>query len=158
MEPNRTMQTGIFVGSFDPFTIGHASIVERILPLFRKIVIGVSAQQRRKYLLPVGKRVENIRVLYEKEPKVEVKSYDDLTVNFARRENASFIIRGVRSVNDFEYERVQADLNKQIGGIETIFLFAEPQLGSVSSTAVRELLRYNESADQFIPKAKNTTE
>ena len=97
-------------------------------------------------------RMENIRNLYADESKIEVKSYHDLTVDFARREGAEFIIKGVRSVGDFEYERGQADINRQIGGIDTILFYAEPQFESISSSMVRELKHFGHDADEYLPK------
>ena len=97
------MRTGILVGSFDPYTIGHDSLVKRALPLFDKIVIGVGYNERKKYMQTTETRVETIRQIYKEEEKIEVKQYNDLTVDFARREGAEFIIKGVRSVKDFEY-------------------------------------------------------
>lgn len=119
------MRKGIFVGSFDPFTIGHDSIVRRALPLFDKIVIGVGVNERKEYMYGTEERVKMIADIYADEPKIEVKPYDDLTIDLARREGAQFIIKGVRSVKDFEYEREQADINRQIGGVDTI-LFQFP--------------------------------
>lgn len=146
------MRIGIFVGSFDPFTIGHESIVRRALPLFDKIVIGVGVNERKRYMYSTEVRMENIQTLYADEPKIEVKSYHDLTVDFARREGAEFIIKGVRSVSDFEYERGQADINKQIGGIDTILFYAEPQYESISSSMVRELKHFGHDADEYLPE------
>ena len=146
------MRIGIFVGSFDPFTIGHESIVRRALPLFDKIVIGVGVNERKRYMYSMEVRMENIQNLYAGEPKIEVKSYHDLTVDFARREGAEFIIKGVRSVSDFEYERGQADINNQIGGIDTVLFYAEPQYESISSSMVRELKHFGHDADEYLPK------
>ncbi|MCD8291236.1 MAG: pantetheine-phosphate adenylyltransferase [Prevotella sp.] len=146
------MRTGIFVGSFDPFTIGHDSIVRRALPLFDRIVIGVGVNERKKYMYSASERTQAIAALYKDEPKIEVKEYDDLTADFAQRENAQFIIKGVRSIKDFEYEREQADINKQLCGIETILLYAEPQYESVSSSLVRELIHFGKDVRMFLPK------
>ncbi|MCD8296687.1 MAG: pantetheine-phosphate adenylyltransferase [Prevotella sp.] len=146
------MRTGIFVGSFDPFTIGHYSIVHRALPLFDRIVIGVGVNERKKYMYSAEERVTAIKTLYKEEPKIEVKAFDDLTADFAQRENALFIIKGVRSVKDFEYEREQADINRQLCGIETILLYAEPQYESVSSSLVRELIHFGKNVQEFLPK------
>lgn len=146
------MRTGIFVGSFDPFTIGHDSIVRRALPLFDKIVIGVGINERKTHMLNEDERVERIAQLYASEPKIEVKGYNDLTVDFAKREQAHFIIKGVRSVKDFEYEREQADINKLLNGIETILLYAEPQLASISSSVVRELKHFGRDISKFLPE------
>ncbi len=146
------MKTGIFVGSFDPFTTGHDAIVRRALPLFDRIVIGVGINERKKYMYSTQVRLARIEALYADEPKVEVKSYNDLTVDFARREGAQFIIKGVRSIKDFEYEREQADINRKIGGVDTVLFYAEPQFESVSSSMVRELIHFGKDASDFIPK------
>ncbi len=146
------MRTGIFVGSFDPFTIGHDSIVRRALPLFDRIIIGVGVNERKKYMYSANERTQAIAALYKDEPKIEVKEYDDLTADFARRENAQFIIKGVRSIKDFEYEREQADINKQLCGVETILLYAEQQYESVSSSLVRELIHFGKDVRMFLPK------
>lgn len=143
------MRTGIFVGSFDPYTIGHDSIVKRALPLFDKIVIGVGFNERKKYMQTTEKRVANICDIYKNEKKIEVKQYNDLTVDFARRENAKFIIKGVRSVKDFEYEREQADINRQLTGIETVLFFAEAGMESISSSVVRELMHFGKDVRRF---------
>ena len=146
------MRTGIFVGSFDPFTIGHDAIVRRSLPLFDRIVIGVGINGRKQYMLDTAERTERIARLYAGNPKVEVKAYSDLTVDFARRERAGYIIKGVRSMKDFEYEREQADINRRLGGIETILLYADPQLESISSSMVRELKRFGQDITGFLPE------
>ena len=145
------MTTGIFIGSFDPFTVGHDAIVRRALPLFDKIVIGVGVNVRKKYLYSAEVRVKDIAELYADEPKIEVKAYSDLAVDFAKREGARYIIKGVRSIKDFEYEREQADINRQIGGIETLLLYAEPQYESVSSSMVRELIHFGRDVSEFLP-------
>ena len=146
------MNKGLFVGSFDPFTIGHASIVRRALPLFDHIIIGVGVNERKKYMLDAEERVKRIKRLYADNPKIEVKAYSDLTIDFARREQATYIIKGVRSVKDFEYEREQADVNRLLSGVETILLYAEPQLSSTSSTMVRELQHFGRDISKFLPK------
>ena len=146
------MNKGLFVGSFDPFTIGHASIVRRALPLFDHIIIGVGVNERKKSMLNAEERVRRIKRLYADNSKIEVKAYSDLTIDFARREQATYIIKGVRSVKDFEYEREQADVNRLLSGVETIFLYAEPQLSSISSTMVRELQHFGRDISKFLPK------
>lgn len=149
------MKTGLFTGSFDPFTIGHQSIVARVLPLFDKIVIGVGVNERKKYMYSAEVRVKEIAELYADNPKVEVRAFNDLAVDFAHREGAWFFVKGVRSVKDFEYEREQADVNRMMGGIETLLVFAEPQHASVSSSLVRELIHFGKNAGMFLPKRKN---
>ena len=147
------MKTGVFVGSFDPFTVGHDSIVCRALGLFDRLVIGVVGDQVHKpNMQPAEQRMEAIRQLYADEPRIEVKPYYGLAVDFAKEQGALYIIKGVRSVKDFEYEREQADINRQIGGIETVLLFAEPQYASVSSSVVRELQHFGRDVSEFLPK------
>ena len=148
------MKTGIFVGSFDPFTIGHDSIVRRSLPLFDRLVIGVVGDNVQKpYMRPAEERMQAIRLLYADVPAIEVKPYYGLAIDFARQEQARFIVKGVRSAKDFEYEREQAELNSLIGdGIETILLPARPELAAISSTAVRELQHFGHDVTPFLPR------
>lgn len=143
--------TGIFTGSFDPYTIGHDDILRRALPLFDRIVIGIGVNERKSYMQSAEERMKTIKAIYADEPKVEVKTYNDLTIDFARRENASYIIKGVRSVKDFEYERDQADINRQLSGIETLLLYADPRYSAVSSSMVRELIHFGQDVSRFLP-------
>lgn len=148
------MKTGVFVGSFNPFTIGHHSIVTRALPLFDRLVIGVVGDQVNKPDMPTAEeRMATIKALYQDESRIEVKPYYGLAIDFARQEGAHFIIKGVRSVKDFEYEREQADINRQISGgtVETLLLFAEPQLSAISSSMVRELQHFGVDVSEFMP-------
>ncbi len=146
------MRTGIFVGSFNPFTIGHDSVVRRALGLFDRLVIGVVGDQVHKPDLPSAEeRIKAITSIYADEPKIEVKSYYGLAVDFAKQEGAHYIIKGVRSVKDFEYEREQADINRQIAGIETILLYSEPEHSSISSTMVRELQHFGVDITPYLP-------
>ena len=147
------MKTGIFVGTFDPFTIGHDSIVRRALPLFDRLIIGVVGDNVHKpNMSPAETRMEAIRNLYKDFPAIEVKVYFGLAMDFARNEGAQFIVKGVRSVSDFEYEQWQADFNRRLGGIETILLYTEPELASISSSALRELSHFGVDVSQFLPK------
>ena len=143
--------TGIFTGSFDPYTIGHDDILRRAIPLFDHIVIGIGVNERKSYMQSAEERMKTIKAIYADEPKVEVKTYNDLTIDFARRENASYIIKGVRSVKDFEYERDQADINRQLSGIETLLLYADPRYSAVSSSMVRELIHFGQDVSRFLP-------
>lgn len=146
------MRTGIFVGSFDPFTIGHKSVVDRVLPLFDRVVIGVGVNERKQYMLTVEERVAAIRQLYAGDERVVVESYSDLTVDFAQRHGAQFVVKGVRNVRDFEYERDQVDINRRLTGLETLLIYAEPGLDSVSSSVVRELNHFGKDTSMFVPK------
>ncbi|MBP3285986.1 MAG: pantetheine-phosphate adenylyltransferase [Prevotella sp.] len=147
------MRTGVFVGSFDPFTIGHDSIVTRALGLFDRLVIGVVGDQVHKPdMAPATERMKAIQELYADEARIEVKPYYGLAVDFAREQGAQYIVKGVRSVKDFEYEREQADINRQISGIETVLLFAETRYASVSSSVVRELRHFGRDVEEFLPK------
>ncbi|MCI6828555.1 MAG: pantetheine-phosphate adenylyltransferase [Prevotella sp.] len=144
--------TAIFTGSFDPFTIGHYDIVSRALPLFSRIVIGVGVNERKQYMQSAEQRCATIASIYADEPKIEVKSYSDLTVDFARREGAIYIMKGVRSVKDFEYEREQADINRQLSGIDTILLYSDPRYSSISSSMVRELIHFGQDVSRYLPQ------
>lgn len=146
------MRIAIFPGSFDPYTKGHDSIVRRGLPLFDKIIIGVGVNARKRGLKPVERRIEALRKLYQDEPKIQVEGYNDLTVDFARRMGANFILRGIRSIKDFEYELAIADVNRRLSGIETVILFTEPDLACVSSTIVRELQYFGRDIREFVPE------
>lgn len=149
------MRTGVFVGTFDPFTIGHANIVERALPLFDRLVIGVVADNVHKpSMSPAEERVAAIRQVYRDESRVSVEVFGGLAMDFAKEVGAEFFVKGVRSVSDFEYEQAQAEFNRRLGGIETVLLYSEPQLANVSSTAVRELAHFGVDVSQFLPKIK----
>ena len=145
------MKKAIFPGSFDPFTIGHYSVVKRGLELFDHITIGVGSNCSKKSFFTLEKRLDIIRQAFHDEPRVSVKAYDSLTIDFAKKEEADFILRGVRSANDFEYEKSIADINKRLSSIETVLLFTEPQYSAVSSTIVRDLLSYGKEVAEFLP-------
>lgn len=141
------------MGSFNPFTIGHDSIVRRALPLFDRLVIGVVGDNVHKPDMPQAEeRMQAIKALYADDTRIEVKVYNGLAMDFAKAENAQFIVKGVRTASDFEYEQWQADFNRRLGGIETILLYTEPELASVSSSAVRELQHFGVDVSAYIPK------
>ena len=140
-----------FPGTFDPFTIGHKSLVERGLTCVDEIVIAIGINEKKKTYYTLEQRIEAIRRLYADEPRVRVISYSGLTVDVAQREKAQFILRGIRSVIDFEYEKSIADVNRQLTGIETLLLFTEPAYAHVSSSVVRELLHFGKDVSPFIP-------
>lgn len=141
----------LFPGTFDPFTIGHKSLVERGLTCVDEIVIAIGINEKKKTYYTLEQRIEAIRRLYADEPRVRVVSYSGLTVDVAQREKAQFILRGIRSVIDFEYEKSIADVNRQLTGIETLLLFTEPAYAHVSSSVVRELLHFGKDVSPFIP-------
>lgn len=145
------MKRAVFPGSFDPFTIGHADIVNRGLELFDEIVIAIGHNINKPGSTPIGERQAAIERLYAHEARVCVINYKELTVDMAARMDAQFILRGVRTVADFEYERSIAEANRQLSGIETVLLYTRPELAHVSSTLVRDLLSYGKDVKQYLP-------
>lgn len=146
------MKKAIFPGTFDPFTIGHFSVVKRALTFMDEVVIGIGINESKRTWFPTEKRVEMISQLYADEPRIKVAAYSGLTIDFARECGARFIVRGIRTVRDFEYEETIADINRKMAGIETILLFTEPELTSISSTIVRELLQFGKDVTPFLPE------
>ena len=142
----------LFPGTFDPFTIGHQSLVERGLALVDEIVISIGINDKKRTHFSLERRLEAIRDLYKDNPRVRVMAYDQLTVDFAREVGAGFILRGIRTVNDFEYEKSIADVHRIRAGIEAFILVSEPEHTHISSSIVRELLRYGRDVSQFIPE------
>lgn len=142
----------LFPGTFDPFTVGHESLVRRGLTLVDELVIAIGVNEAKQSYFPLDKRLQMIRDLYQPEPRVRVESYDTLTVDFAREVGADFILRGIRTVTDFEYEKTIAHMNRTLSGIETILLFTEPSHAHISSSIVRELLRYGRDVSSFLPE------
>ena len=147
------MRIALFPGSFRPFTAGHADIVARGLELFDKVIIAIGVNPA-KPAADAEAAVEAIRALYAAEPRVEVEAYSCLTADFARSCGAAFLLRGVRSVKDFEYERDMADINRRISGIESVILFSRPELAAVSSSVVRELESYGHDVTQFLAEKR----
>lgn len=148
----------LFPGSFDPFTKGHANLVERGLQLFDHVVIAVGYNEQKQGWIPVQKRVEALKALYAGDSRVTVESYSCLTADFAKQCGATAILRGIRSVKDYEYEAQMADVNKQLTGIETVLLFAAPQLSSISSSVVRELAHFGKDIKPFLPEGLHYTD
>lgn len=148
------MRTVIFPGSFNPFTIGHADIVERALQLFGRVVVAIGYNEQKGNKVDVEERLNTIRLLYAQESRVEVISYSGLTVDAAKQCGATAILRSVRSIKDYEYELQMADVNRQLTGIDTIVLFARPELASISSSVVRELQHFGQDITRFLPNMK----
>ena len=145
------MKRAIFPGTFDPFTIGHYSIVKRGLTFFDEIVIGIGLNQTKKTLFSIEKRLDIIQQAFSNEPRVKVASYNSLTVDFALSVQADYILRGLRSVGDFEYERTIADANRKLTGVETVILFTESEYSYISSTVARDLISYGKDITAFLP-------
>ena len=141
----------LFPGSFDPFTLGHDDIVRRALTLFDEVVVAIGYNEQKSGWKSVEERIASIRKLYEDEPRVRVESYTGLTVDFAKEQGITAIIRGVRTTKDFEYELQMADMNRRLTGIETILLPASPEFASLSSSLVRELARFGRDISTFLP-------
>jgi len=147
------MKRAIFPGSFDPFTIGHESIVLRALDLFDEIIISIGYNSQKKGFFSVENRVKIINKIFEGNKKVSVKIYSKLTVDYCKENNINFILRGLRTASDFEYERAIAQMNHYMEeNIETVFLLTEAKHTPVSSTILREILKHDGNICQFIPK------
>jgi pantetheine-phosphate adenylyltransferase len=144
----------LFPGTFDPITIGHLDIIHRALPLFDKLVIGIGRNASKSAMFSEEQRMKWIKEIFTDNPKVTVAVYEGLTVECCRRVGANFIMRGIRYVNDFEYEKAIADMNRSLDkDIETVFLTCLPQYTSVASTLVRDVIRNGGDARQFLPEA-----
>ena len=144
----------VFPGSFDPITTGHESIIHRALPLFDKIIIAIGENSTKKDFFTVAKRVAWIKKVFADEKKVEVKTYNGLTIDFCRSVGATYILRGLRTSADFEFERVIAQMNRAMEeNIETIFILSLPELSAIASTVVRDILRHGGDAGRFVPAA-----
>lgn len=144
-------KTALFAGTFDPYTRGHHALVERALALFDTVVVAVGRNLDKKCMFSIEERVAAIEKLYDGNGRVKVAVYDTLTMDFAQSVGATALLRGVRSVKDFEYERDIADINLRLGGIDTVLLVSEPEYASVSSSVVRELMKYGKDVSELLP-------
>ena len=145
------MSIAIFPGTFDPFTIGHDALVRRALGVTDELYIAIGINTEKRTMLTLEERLERIAALYEDEPRIHVVSYEGLTADFAQSIGAKFIIRGVRSAIDFEYERNIADVNRMLTGIDTILLISEPEYAAISSSMVRELAHFGKDISKYLP-------
>ena len=143
--------TALFAGTFDPYTIGHHRIVQRALTMSDKVVVAIGHNIGKRTMFTLDERIEAIKKLYANEPRVEVTTYEGLTTDYAHSIGATHLLRGVRSVKDFEYERDLADLNLRIGGVDTLLLISEPEYAAISSSVVRELLSYGKDISKLLP-------
>ena len=144
----------IFPGSFDPITKGHESIVKRAIPLFDKIIIAIGINAGKNSMFDLERRKSWIKSTFKNNPTIEVTTYAGLTVDYCKAQNANFILRGLRSCSDFDYENSIAQMNKSlISNVETVFLLTEPEFSHISSTIVRDIIRNNGKVEQFLPNA-----
>ena len=146
------MKKALFAGSFDPFTRGHQSIVDRTLAIADEVVVAIGRNANNHTMLTLEQRIEAIEQLYADEPRVKVMSYDGLTTDFAASVGATFLVRGVRNIADFEFERNIADVNRKLTGIETVLLVTESEYSHISSSIVRELMSYGRDVSDFMPQ------
>jgi len=144
------MRIAVFPGSFDPFTKGHESIINRFTPLFDQIIIAVGINTTKNYLFTQESRLNHIRSLFSVNPKVMVETYQGLTIDYCKTKKAQYLIRGIRNTTDFEFEKSIAQMNRDMSGIETLFLVTDPQLAAVSSSIVREIKKNNGTISQFV--------
>lgn len=152
-------KTAVFPGSFDPFTIGHEAIVRRALSIFDEIIIAVGANAEKKSFFPLRTRKEMISRTFHDEPRVKVDHYTGLTVDFCKANGAGYLLRGLRTSADFEFERAIGQVNKSMApGIETIFLLTAPEHSFINSTIVRDVLKNGGDASGFVPSAINISD
>jgi pantetheine-phosphate adenylyltransferase len=147
------MKIALFPGSFDPVTKAHVDILKRSVSLFDKVVVGIGLNSSKPSFLSAETRKKMLEAVFADEPKVEVMVYEGLTIEFCKKIGAAYMIRGIRTVSDFEYEKAIAQMNHAlVPEIESIFIVSKPGYSSISSTIVRDILRYNGDVSQFIPK------
>ncbi len=145
-------KTALFPGSFDPITLGHESIIRRALPLFDEIIIAIGINSEKKYYFPLEKRKAWIEQVFAKEPRIKVISYHGLTVDLCKKINADYILRGLRTSADFEFERGIAQMNKaMLDRLETVFILSTPELSAINSTIVRDILKHGGDVSAFVP-------
>jgi pantetheine-phosphate adenylyltransferase len=148
------MRIALFPGTFDPVTFGHLDIIERSVPLFDKLYIGIGINANKQPMFSAEQRIEWLEDIFRNEPKIEVVLYEGLTVDCCKWVKANYILRGIRYVNDFEYEKAIADMNRSLdGNIETVFLTCLPKFTSVASTLLRDVIRNGGDVSQFVPEA-----
>ncbi len=148
------MRICLFPGTFDPVTLGHIDIINRALPLFDKIIIGIGINSSKQPMFTAKQRMKWFKEIYKNEKRVESLVYEGLTINFCKTVGANFILRGIRYVSDFEYEKTIADANRTLDkNIETVFLTGEPKYTSVASTIVRDIIKNQGDASPFLPDA-----
>jgi len=143
----------LFPGTFDPITLGHVDVITRAVSLFDKLVIGVGINSSKQPMFSIEQRTGWFKEIFKDEPRIEVAGYEGLTVDFCKKIGAAYILRGIRYVSDFEYEKAIADMNRMLEpGIETLFLTCSPDYSTISSTLVRDVIRNGGDVSKFVPK------
>jgi pantetheine-phosphate adenylyltransferase len=143
----------LFPGTFDPITRGHVDVITRAVSLFDKLVIGVGINSSKQPMFSIEQRTGWFKEIFKNEPRIEVAGYEGLTVDFCKKIGAAYILRGIRYVSDFEYEKAIADMNRMLEpGIETLFLTCSPDYSTISSTLVRDVIRNGGDVSKFVPK------
>ena len=146
------MKRAIFPGSFDPITKGHEALVNRALELFDEIVIAIGTNSSKKYMFTLEERIDFIKQTFKGNPKIKVQSYEGLTVDYCKKINSNFILRGLRTSADFEFERAISQINRELNNsIETVFLITNPELSAISSSIIRDIIHNNGDATKFLP-------
>lgn len=145
------MKTAVFPGSFDPIHNGHREIVERMLPLFDKLIIAVGVNADKKYLFTTEQRLQWLKEVFGNEPKISIEQYSGLTADFCKQKNAAYLIRGLRNSSDFEFEKAIAQMNRKLGGVETVFVISSPEHAPLSSTILRDIIVNGGSVNDLVP-------
>ena len=147
------MKRAVFPGSFDPITLGHIDIINRSLLLFDEIIIAIGINADKKYMFSIEDRKKHIEDAFKNEPKVTVKTYNGLTVDFCKKEDAGFILRGLRNSSDFNYEQSIAQTNASLASIESVFIMCSPNLSNISSSIVRDVIRNGGDYTKMVPRS-----
>ena len=143
----------LFPGTFDPITKGHVDVIERAVSLFDKLIIGIGINSSKQPMFSIEQRCNWMREIFKNEPRIEVAGYEGLTIDYCKKINAHYILRGIRYISDFEYEKAIADMNRMLApDIETLFLTCSPEYSTISSTLVRDVIRNNGNVSLFVPK------
>lgn len=150
------MKRAVFPGSFDPITLGHVDIIKRAIPLFDEIIIAIGVNAKKKYMFSIEERKKFIENAFFDDDKISVKTYTGLTVDYCKKINADFILRGLRNPADFEFEKAIAQTNRKLSGIETVFLLTSADTSFISSSIVRDIMRNGGDASELIPDSVST--